>query len=471
MRAASAWRPWALGAALVLLLCGGCARGAEATGAAAERALAGGASAPGLRIVGGAVVTSDKYPFLASLRMNAGGHYCGGALITPEWVLTAAHCVFQANGPNVVPDVVTFHDLALSQASAKQLKRTVDQAILHPQYSAALQTNDIALLHLTQPVLDIAPIKVGSAVVDAGVTVTVAGFGSTASGASISNNLREVSVPVADDATCKTAYGQYNPATMLCAGFQAGGKDSCQGDSGGPLMTSDGLVIGVVSFGAGCAAAGQPGVYARAPSFTGYIASVVGVNVDGGMPAGAQAAQALVRSAASGTTVFVGVGVGAVMLAGSLFVAHRAYYKKQQLTRDGALRPAMPVVPASSYAAKQSAPGSTYASFQMPLQLQQRQMSMPMQMPMQQPQQPQRQQQMQQQQQMQMQQQRQQQMQQQQQMQMQQQRQQQMQQQQQQQQMQMQQQMFVQPYQERFPESGGPRYLPQQQQVTSSWRV
>ena len=87
-----------------------------------------------------------------------------------------------------------------------------------------------------------------------------------------------MTVPVVSQSACQTAYPGEIKSGMVCAGEQQGGKDSCQGDSGGPLFYDQGGVesralVGVVSWGYGCARAGQPGVYTRVSSYTGWICS------------------------------------------------------------------------------------------------------------------------------------------------------------------------------------------------------
>ena len=93
-------------------------------------------------------------------------------------------------------------------------------------------------------------------------------------GGSISNNLLKVEVPYVDEKTCEDDYTGYTISEkMICAGEK--GKDSCQGDSGGPLVAYDennsAVLVGVVSWGIGCAYEGYPGVYARVSAFVDWI--------------------------------------------------------------------------------------------------------------------------------------------------------------------------------------------------------
>jgi len=139
--------------------------------------------------------------------------------------------------------------------------------------------NDIALLKLSSPVevsSDVLPVCLPpSKPTYAGKTAIATGWGTTSSGGSQPNTLREVNVPVLSDAQCKaTGYGTSDILPgMLCAGTN--GKDSCQGDSGGPLIFQDGGgnydQIGVVSWGYGCGADNYPGVYARVNSYLDWI--------------------------------------------------------------------------------------------------------------------------------------------------------------------------------------------------------
>lgn len=97
--------------------------------------------------------------------------------------------------------------------------------------------------------------------------------GTLSSGASSSpTELRKVSVPIVSRATCRSNYGSSTITdNMICAGVASGGKDSCQGDSGGPLVDASNRLIGIVSWGEGCAAAGKPGVYTRVGSVLSFI--------------------------------------------------------------------------------------------------------------------------------------------------------------------------------------------------------
>merc|ERR1712151_67516 len=107
----------------------------------------------------------------------------------------------------------------------------------------------------------------------AGTTCTVSGWGTTSEGGSLAKVLMKVDVPVVSDDDCRGSYGQSEIAdSMICAGLDAGGKDSCQGDSGGPFMCGNQL-SGVVSWGYGCAEAGYPGVYTQPSYFISWLNS------------------------------------------------------------------------------------------------------------------------------------------------------------------------------------------------------
>ena len=82
--------------------------------------------------------------------------------------------------------------------------------------------------------------------------------------------MQKVTVPFVNEETCKNAYGAESITEgMICAG--KAGKDSCQGDSGGPMVNKDGIQVGVVSWGYGCADEGFPGVYTRVSNYYAWI--------------------------------------------------------------------------------------------------------------------------------------------------------------------------------------------------------
>src|SRR5215212_5533903 len=224
------------------------------------------------KIVGGTQVPNGKYPFMAYLEIvGADGRtgQCGGSLIDPDSVLTAAHCLVNARGVN----------LAVGRTMLSQNQgqiRFATTAKIHPRYNPkSSNAYDAAVLKLNRAVTGIKPIKPATASQDALETperlLTVAGWGTTSEGGNTSVRMHEVSVPVVSDSTARQAYSrlpvpsaQYFPSLMVAAG--AKGKDSCQGDSGGPLFNPGptSTQVGIVSVGLGCARAGFPGVYTEA---------------------------------------------------------------------------------------------------------------------------------------------------------------------------------------------------------------
>ncbi|MFN8392510.1 MAG: serine protease [Bdellovibrionota bacterium] len=233
-------------------------------------------------IVGGSEVTPGQYPFMAAILDSSGSptsQYCGGSLISSGWVASAAHC-FVENGSvtpaNQVRVGMGLHRLSSGGGTTFSVKRV----IVHPSYNANTNDNDIALLELNGSASQ-TPITVQTGNADlTGLTATAIGWGLTDpnNNNSSSDVLRSVNLPIISNSACNSSFGGGITSNMVCAGFAQGGKDTCQGDSGGPLVTTIGGVltlVGITSFGNGCAEPNSYGVYSRPSQFQSFIEQYV----------------------------------------------------------------------------------------------------------------------------------------------------------------------------------------------------
>ena len=238
-------------------------------------------------IVGGQLATPGEWPW--QVFIHAGPYMCGGILVHESWVLTAAHCVTDDHDQAITPAAVwvVLGEYNRSTIDGTEQKITITQVIVHPDYDASINNNDIALLQLATPAVIgdavgiIQPVfsLTDDALVAIGAQATVTGWGTTAEGSMTSLELREVIVPLVSNEQCNHTYGIITD-NMLCAGYENGGKDSCQGDSGGPLVvpTADGgwKLAGIVSFGYGCARANFYGVYTRVSTYVTWVEGYTG---------------------------------------------------------------------------------------------------------------------------------------------------------------------------------------------------
>jgi len=232
----------------------------------------------GGRIVGGVAATIAEVPYIVAILRN-GGQICGGSLIAANIVLTAAHCI----APSVIPLVSNLNIRSGSATHNSGGSRIASSSrIIHAQYRDNCPTcapdYDIAVIFLasTAHVSPTATIRLTDTVVAAGTTAMVSGWGTTCETCAGVVSLRRVNVPIVTPASCAAVYGSIITTRTVCAGTATGGIDSCQGDSGGPLIVSQGL-LGIVSFGSGCARPGVPGVYASVPGFRAWIRTNTGV--------------------------------------------------------------------------------------------------------------------------------------------------------------------------------------------------
>lgn len=222
------------------------------------------------RIVGGEPTTINDFPWQVSMRVY-GRHNCGGSIIGPAKVVTAAHCI--QNRPLAYVDVRVGSSYQLDGGHIVGVSKMIE----HQDWNPTTINNDIGLLLLSVPLQygpAIQPIRlaVANELVSANEIALVSGWGLLSENGISPNQLHFVAVPIVDDKLCVQALG-VNALTMICAGrFLEGGVDSCQQDSGGPLVI-DGVLQGVVSFGMGCARPRSPGVYARVAHFREWIDS------------------------------------------------------------------------------------------------------------------------------------------------------------------------------------------------------
>jgi trypsin len=251
-------------------------------------ALLGAAAAPSSAVVGGGDASPGEYPAVAEITF--GPFLCTGTLITPMWVLTAGHCSNITAGTvaspvSWPPQLIDVRVGGVTTSDGEH--RNVSRVVMHPDY---LLTSgyDISLLELTQS-STMAPTQVAGAgersTWTAGTMETIVGWGVTSEGGSQPDRLQEAQVPITTDSYCAGAYSDFDPKTMVCAGFPQGGVDTCQGDSGGPMFgrTSTGSlrVVGTTSFGDGCARPGKPGVYGRVADDT--LRPWIAANASGGV--------------------------------------------------------------------------------------------------------------------------------------------------------------------------------------------
>lgn len=261
------------------------------------------------KIVGGFPVNITQVPWQAAFYKH-GVQVCGGSIIGSRWILTAAHCISKNFNPRQ-------HHVGVGSTDkfwGGQLN-LIDSYIVHEKFDIDSVDYDYALLRLKEEirfnegVQTIQLPSVNDGYIEAGTLCLVSGWGITMNSSESNRYLRAVEVPIVDHDLCNEAYEGDITARMLCAGyFEEGGKDgeysinstkmqcillncfepylgsitACSGDSGGPMVTFNSstkspILVGIVSWGQGCAEPGSPGVYGRVAAARDWIHSHTGI--------------------------------------------------------------------------------------------------------------------------------------------------------------------------------------------------
>lgn len=239
------------------------------------------------KIIGGNNIALEEAPWQVAIitkgQGNFQGQFCGGSLISPYFVLTAAHCVEDIRRAKDI-EVLNADFLDDSKAGRAEVKRI----ILHPHWNPVTFENDIALIELRKPVkTSFATSKsflALSSSYDATFSTQISGWGNTAKvGAAWPRSLKGATISVSEgiDRFCQNNVDGFDANTMFCGGIPPyRAVDTCQGDSGGPLSTKIGtrhFLLGITSWGINCAD-GFPGVYTRVSAYFDWVTSQEGLS-------------------------------------------------------------------------------------------------------------------------------------------------------------------------------------------------
>ncbi|KAK3090988.1 hypothetical protein FSP39_016279 [Pinctada imbricata] len=240
----------------------------------------------GYRIVGGKEAVRNSWPWQVAILTRWKEQYCGGTLIAPGWVLTAAHCIRKRGRRRRVIVRVNEHDVHLYDS--KEIDMRVQDDFPHKHFDYETITNDIALLKLKRPErikgdIQYACLPEENENLPDGTMCWTVGWGKERNTHLFGSDvLQEAEVPIVQKRKCKKAFKYKIDDRQICAGYKKGGVDSCAGDSGGPLIcpkmvngTERYVVYGVTSYGEGCGQKGKYGIYTKVTHYIKWINRII----------------------------------------------------------------------------------------------------------------------------------------------------------------------------------------------------
>ncbi|XP_071764064.1 coagulation factor VII [Centroberyx gerrardi] len=234
---------------------------------------------PRSRIVGGTECPKGHCPWQVLLVYKGKG-FCGGVIYKPTWILTASHCLEDTREVQLLQVVAGEHNTEVDEGTEQLIQ--VAQIFSHEGYVSRTADNDIALLRLASPIV-FTPYAVPACLPTRPLAErdlwavsmhTVSGWGRRSENGPTSHLLRRLEVPRIRTQQCVEESGVQLTENMFCAGYIEGRQDSCKGDSGGPLVTrykKTVFLLGIVSWGKGCAQPGNYGIYTRVSNYLEWI--------------------------------------------------------------------------------------------------------------------------------------------------------------------------------------------------------